>query len=166
MIPLFLIGIFLRMLGIAKKLDKSAGGRPEVAQHHQYDSVHVSSSCFRFLPVYHIFPLLGSRERKNPLSNSESGFLTGQSSRIFRKWRIEASSGDAPRVGYIGEGVFDARERGSNASPMPSSLVTFLYGYKKVTPTVHCTNEATPKSVQPFKKVLKSVDFSTFVVGS
>ena len=39
----------------------------------------------------------------------------------------------APRVGYIGAGVFDARERGSNAAPMTTSLVTFLFGNKKVT---------------------------------
>ena len=39
----------------------------------------------------------------------------------------------APREGYIGEGVSGARERDINASPMPISLVTFLFGHKKVT---------------------------------
>ena len=40
--------------------------------------------------------------------------------------------GDAPREGYIGEGVFGARERDSSASPMPDSFGTFLAGTRKV----------------------------------
>ena len=39
----------------------------------------------------------------------------------------------APREGYIGEGVSGARERDINASPMLTSLVTFLFSDKKVT---------------------------------
>ena len=36
------------------------------------------------------------------------------------------------RVGYIGEGAFVVREHGISASPMTISLVTFLFGNKKV----------------------------------
>ena len=45
------------------------------------------------------------------------------------------------RVGYIGEGAFVARERGISASPMTISLVTFLFGYKKVTYIIYCIEE-------------------------
>ena len=36
-------------------------------------------------------------------------------------------------VGYIGADAFVARERGISAAPMTTSLVTFLFGNKKVT---------------------------------
>ena len=36
------------------------------------------------------------------------------------------------RERYIGEGAFVVREHGISASPMPISLVTFLFGNKKV----------------------------------
>ena len=45
-------------------------------------------------------------------------------------------SPSAPRVGYIGEGVCPRGSARLNASPMPFSLVTFLYGHKKVTPII------------------------------
>ena len=38
------------------------------------------------------------------------------------------------RERYIGEGAFVVREHGISASPMTISLVTFLFGNKKVTP--------------------------------
>ena len=57
-------------------------------------------------------------------------------------------SSDQRRKGYIGEGGSKPGKFGKiiyaasigfavSASPMPSSLVTFLYGYKKVTPNIH-----------------------------
>jgi len=48
---------------------------------------------------------------------------------------FSVGGGQKRRVGYIGE---DALAR--SASPMPISLVTFLFGHKKVTPTVSSPN--------------------------
>ena len=46
----------------------------------------------------------------------------------------------APRGGYLGEGVSVRGSALHNASPMPPSLVTFLCGYKKVTPIFYTIN--------------------------
>ena len=54
-------------------------------------------------------------------------------SAVFQCRALLGSIAIALREGYIGEGVSGARERDINASPMPISLVTFLFGDKKVT---------------------------------
>ena len=52
---------------------------------------------------------------------------------------IDKGIGHAPRVGFIGEGVFGARERDSNASPMPISFCSFLVRHKKGTESTFFT---------------------------
>ena len=47
---------------------------------------------------------------------------------------------DACGWGTQGRTQFVARERGMSASPVPPSLVTFLCGHKKVTPSVSTIN--------------------------
>jgi len=42
-------------------------------------------------------------------------------------------NGGARREGYIGEGGFESGSYQRNASPMLTSLVTFLFSHKKVT---------------------------------
>ena len=61
--------------------------------------------------------------------------LINPSRRIFDSAvpHSSAVSHRAPRKGYIGKGVFGARERDINAFPMLTSLVTFLFSDKKVT---------------------------------
>jgi len=95
------------------------------AEHLNLDPVHsenVPIFCMKFGAVY-----TGRAARAAAAANSEAIRLK----RLVVK--VLGSFGGARRVGYIGEGGFDCGSKRLSASPMLSSLVTFLFSDKKVT---------------------------------
>ena len=67
---------------------------------------------------------------RNPRRFSDSTWKIAQFS--YAILRNSHTYDDAPREGYIGEGVLGARERVISASPMSASFGTFLAGTRKV----------------------------------
>ena len=96
--------------------------------------------CLFYFSIYSFFSCFGKKrikrsrvkgrfEQMRPLYNPPPPHW-----KYYRNiFALFCSYNRAPRERYIGEGAPDARERGISASPMLTSLVTFLFSDKKVT---------------------------------